>query len=93
MKKVLLVLLLLAELLLDLAVLSLLRNNSCYIGIVCTVIIWGAMLLSLVPKLKKADDAASRRKLCRRLIAAMAVPVVICIILVIGFVIGLSTVI
>ncbi len=93
MKKVLYMLLLLVELILDLAVLSLLYNNTAYIAIAAVVVIWLALLIYLVPKLKKAEDEAIKRKLYRRLVLVMAAPIILFIILVIGFIIGLSMVI
>ena len=90
MKKTLYVLLLLAELFLDITVLSLLSNGSFYIAITAIVAVWIALLIYLVPKLKKADDEAIRRKLYRRLVLVMAAPMMIFAILVVGFVIAFS---
>jgi hypothetical protein len=90
MKKTLYVLLLIAELFLDITVLSLLSNGSFYIAIAAIVVIWIALLIYFVPKLTKADDVAIKRKLYRRLVLVMAVPMMIFAILVVGFVIAFS---
>ena len=93
MKKVFYVLFLLAELVLDLMLLSVLWNSTLYIEIVMIVILWAAILVWLLLKLKRADDTAIKRKLYRRLILGMATPAFLFVVLVIWFIIRLSMVI
>lgn len=93
MKKVLYAILVFAELLLGLAALSVLWNNTSYIAVAVIAAIWAVLLVWVLLKLKKADDAAIKRKLYRRLALVMASPVMIFIVLVIVFIIRLSMVI
>ena len=92
MKKALYVLLVLAELLATFAILSALWNSTFYLAVTIIVIIWLALLVRLIPKMKKADDAVTKRKLYRKLIFVMASPIIVFIILVIVFIIRFSMV-
>ena len=91
--KILYIILLLVELTLDFMALSILWNSSFHIGVIIISLIWGALLLTLIPKFKKADDAVAKRKVYIKLVLTMILPVIIFVILVIAFAIKLSTVI
>ena len=91
MKKVLYGLLLLVEAVAALMILSLLWNNTFYLAVAAIVVIWAALIAWVLIKLKKADDEALKRKLYRRLALANASPVFVFIILVIWFIIAMSS--
>ena len=93
MKKVFHMLVLLAELVLNFMVLSILWNSTLYIELVVIVILWLLLLVRLILKMKKENSAEIKQKFYRRLVLVMAVPMIIFIILVIGFIIGLSMII
>ena len=90
MKKALYIILLIAELVLGLAILSILWNSTFYLGIAVIVIIWAALMIWVISKLRKADDEAIKRKLYRRLALVNASPVIVFMILVIWFIIAMS---
>ena len=91
MKKVLYGLLLLVEAVAALMILSLLWNNTFYPAVAAIVVIWAALVTWVLVKLKKADDEAMKRKLYRRLALANGSPVIVFIILVIWFIIAMSS--
>ena len=93
MKKVFYGILLAAELALSAVCMSLLWSNTAYIAMAIIIAIWVALLIWVLLKLRKADDAAIKRKLYRRLALVMVSPVVMFVIAVIIFIIGLSMVI
>ena len=93
MKKVFHMFLLFAELVLNFMVLSILWNSTLYIELVGIVILWLLLLVRLILKMKKENSPEFKQKFYRRLVLVMAVPMIIFIILVIGFIIGLSMVI
>ena len=93
MKKVFHMFVLFAELVLNFMVLSILWNSTLYIELVGIVILWLLLLVRLILKMKKENSAEFKQKFYRRLVLVMAVPMIIFIILVIGFIIGLSMVI
>lgn len=91
MKKVLYGLLLLVEAVAALMILSLLWNNTFYLAVAAIAVIWAALVTWVLIKLKKADDEALKRKLYRRLALANGSPVIVFIILVIWFIIAMSS--
>ena len=91
MKKVLYGLLLLVEAVAALMILSLLWNNTFYLAVAAIAVIWAALVTWVLIKLKKADDEAMKRKLYRRLALANGSPVFVFIILVIWFIIAMSS--
>ena len=91
MKKVLYGLLLLVEAVAALMILSLLWNNTFYLAVAAIAVIWVALIAWVLIKLKKADDEVLKRKLYRRLALANASPVFVFIILVIWFIIAMSS--
>lgn len=91
MKKVLYGLLLLVEAVAALMILSLLWNNTFYLAVAAIAVIWAALVTWVLIKLKKADDEAMKRKLYRRLALANGSPVIVFIILVIWFIIAMSS--
>ena len=91
MKKVLYGLLLLVEAVATLMILSLLWNNTFYLALAAIVVIWAALIAWVLIKLKKAYDEALKRKLYRRLALANGSPVIVFIILVIWFIIAMSS--
>ena len=93
MKKVFHMFVLLAELVLNFMILSILWNSTFYTELVVIVILWLFLLVRLILKMKKENSAEIKQKFYRRLVLVMAVPMIIFIILVIGFIIGLSMVI
>ena len=93
MKKIFHMFVLFAELVLNFMVLSILWNSTLYIELVVIVILWLFLLLRLILKMKKENRAEIKQKFYRRLVLVMAVPMIIFIILVIGFIIKLSMVI
>ena len=93
MKKIFHVFVLLAELVLNFMVLSILWNSTLYTELVVIVILWLLLLVRLILKMKKENSAEFKQKFYRRLVLVMAVPMIIFIILVIGFIIKLSMVI
>ena len=90
MKKALYIILLIAELVLGLAILSILWNSTFYLAMGVIIAVWAALLVWVLLKLKKTEDAAAKRKLYRRLVLVMASPTIIFVILVIGFIIAFS---
>ena len=93
MKKVFHMFVLFAELVLNFMVLSILWNSTLYIELVGIVILWLLLLVRLSLKMKKENSPEFKQKFYRRLVLVMAIPMIIFIILVIGFIIGLSMVI
>ena len=93
MKKIFHMFVLFAELVLNFMVLSILWNSTFYTELVVIVILWLFLLLRLILKMKKENRAEIKQKFYRRLVLVMAVPMIIFIILVIGFIIKLSMVI
>ena len=91
MKKVLYGLLLLVEAVAALMILSLLWNNTFYLAVAAVAVIWAGLIAWVLIKLKKADDEALKRKLYRRLALANGSPVFVFIILVIWFIIAMSS--
>ena len=91
MKKVLYGLLLLAEAIAALMIMSVLWNSTFYLAVAAIAVIWAALIAWVLIKLKKADDEAMKRKLYRRLALANASPVFVFIILVIWFIIAMSS--
>ena len=91
MKKVLYGLLLLVEAVAALMILSLLWNNTFYLAVAAIAVIWAVLVTWVLIKLKKADDEALKRKLYRRLALANGSPVIVFIILVIWFIIAMSS--
>ncbi|MBR5266904.1 MAG: hypothetical protein IKU20_01760 [Lachnospiraceae bacterium] len=90
MKKILYVLLLLVELVLTYGIISSLWNSTFYLAVAMILIIWAALLVWVLLKLKKADDVKTRRKLYLKLALANASPLFVFIILVIWFIIAMS---
>ena len=93
MKKIFHMFVLFAELVLNFMVLSILWNSTFYTELVVIVILWLFLLVRLILKMKKENRAEIKQKFYRRLVLVMAIPMIIFIILVIGFIIGLSMVI
>ena len=93
MKKIFHMFVLFAELVLNFMVLSILWNSTFYTELVVIVILWLFLLVRLILKMKKENRAEIKQKFYRRLVLVMAVPMIIFIILVIGFIIGLSMII
>lgn len=93
MKKIFHMFVLFAELVLNFMVLSILWNSTFYTELVVIVILWLFLLVRLILKMKKENSAEFKQKFYRRLVLVMAVPMIIFIILVIGFIIKLSMVI
>ena len=93
MKKVFYILLLIAEFIVDILILSGLWNSTFYIEIAIIVAVWAALLGFWIFKFKKAGDETAKRKFYRRLPLVMASPVAVFIILTIVFIIRLSMVI
>ena len=91
MKKVLYGLLLLVEAIAALMIMSILWNSTFYLAVASIAVIWAALVTWVLIKLKKADDEAMKRKLYRRLALANASPVFVFIILVIWFIIAMSS--
>lgn len=91
MKKVLYGLLLLVEAVAALMILSLLWNNTFYLAVAAIAVIWAVLVTWVLIKLKKADDGVMKRKLYRRLVLANGSPVIVFIILVIWFIIAMSS--
>ena len=91
MKKVLYGLLLLVEAVAALMILSLLWNNTFYLAVAAIAVIWAALVTWVLVKLKKADDEVMKRKLYRRLALANGSPVFVFVILVIWFIIAMSS--
>ena len=91
MKKVLYGLLLLVEVIAALMIMSILWNSTFYLAVAAIAVIWAALVTWVLIKLKKADDEAMKRKLYRRLALANASPVFVFIILVIWFIIAMSS--
>ena len=91
MKKVLYGLLLLVEAIATLMIMSILWNSTFYLAVAAIAVIWAALIAWVLIKLKKADDEALKRKLYRRLALANASPVFVFIILVIWFIIAMSS--
>ena len=91
MKKVLYGLLLLAEAIAALMIMSVLWNSTFYLAVAAIAVIWAALIAWVLIKLKKADDEAMKRKLYRRLALANGSPVIVFIILVIWFIIAMSS--
>ena len=91
MKKVLYGLLLLVEAIAALMIMSILWNSTFYLAVAAIAVIWAALVPWVLIKLKKADDEAMKRKLYRRLALANASPVFVFIILVIWFIIAMSS--
>ena len=91
MKKVLYGLLLLVEAIAALMILSLLWNNTFYLAVAAVAVIWAGLVTWVLVKLKKADDEVMKRKLYRRLALANGSPVIVFIILVIWFIIAMSS--
>ena len=93
MKKIFHMFVLFAELVLNFMVLSILWNSTFYTELAVIVILWLFLLVRLILKMKKENRAEIKQKFYRRLVLVMAVPMIIFIILVIGFIIKLSMVI
>lgn len=91
MKKVLYGLLLLVEAIAALMIMSILWNSTFYLAVAAIAVIWAALVTWVLIKLKKADDEVMKRKLYRRLALANASPVFVFIILVIWFIIAMSS--
>lgn len=91
MKKVLYGLLLLVEAIAALMIMSILWNSTFYLAVAAIAVIWAALVTWVLIKLKKADDEAMKRKLYRRLALANGSPVIVFIILVIWFIIAMSS--
>ena len=91
MKKVLYGLLLLVEAIAALMIMSVLWNSTFYLAVASIAVIWAALVTWVLIKLKKADDEAMKRKLYRRLALANGSPVIVFIILVIWFIIAMSS--
>ena len=91
MKKVLYGLLLLVEAIAALMIMSILWNSIFYLAVAAIAVIWAALVTWVLIKLKKADDEAMKRKLYRRLALANGSPVIVFIILVIWFIIAMSS--
>ena len=91
MKKVLYGLLLLVEVIAALMIMSILWNSTFYLAVAAIAVIWAALVTWVLIKLKKADDEAMKRKLYRRLALANGSPVIVFIILVIWFIIAMSS--
>lgn len=91
MKKVLYGLLLLVEAIAALMIMSILWNSTFYLAVAAIVVIWAVLMAWVIVKLKKADDEAMKRKLYRRLALANGSPVIVFIILVIWFIIAMSS--
>ena len=91
MKKVLYGLLLLVEAIAALMIMSILWNSIFYLAVAAIAVIWAALVTWVLIKLKKADDEAMKRKLYRRLALENASPVFVFIILVIWFIIAMSS--
>ena len=92
MKKTTYILLLVVELLAGLLILSGLWNSTSYLAVTAIVFVWVALLVRVVPKLKKAEDEALKKKYRRRLVLVMATPVIAFIILAIWFIIRFTMV-
>ena len=91
MKKVLYGLLLLVEAIAALMIMSILWNSTFYLAVAAIAVICAALIAWVLIKLKKADDEALKRKLYRRLALANGSPVIVFIILVIWFIIAMSS--
>ena len=89
-KSILYFILLAAEFIVGVLLMSLLWNNGEYIAIIVTCIIWAALIIWQVVMLVKAKDVASKGKIKRNIAIFMLTPVAIFIITLIWFIIGLS---
>ena len=76
MKKVLYILLLLAELVVGFVLLALSTIAIRWIGFGIVTAIWAALTVWMLTKLKKAEDDSSRRKIKRRIALVMLIPAV-----------------
>ena len=93
MKKVLYIVLLFIELVLDVLLMSLLWSNQAWLAWGIIAVVWGGLLIWQVLALKKVSDDISKKRIYRRIALSMLVPIVGFIIVVIWFIIALSRVI
>ena len=92
-KNALYIILLAAELVVGILLMSLLWANDGYIATVVACIVWAALVIWQTVLLVKAEDPVAKGKIKRNIAIFMLTPTVVFIIAVIWLIIGLSQVI
>lgn len=92
-KKILYVLLLIAEFIVDFLLMSLAWANTFEIPCIITVVICAALLVWQIVLLTKAKDSTAKGKLFRNIALVMLLPIVAFFIMLVWFIVGLMSVI
>ena len=93
MKKVLYIILLLAELVVGFLLMSLAWANIGWLPCVITIAVWAALLVWQIVTLKKNSDAAKARKIKRNIALIMLIPSAMYIVMILWLVVTLFGVI
>ena len=93
MKKILYIILLLAELVIDALLMNLAWMNTMEIPCIITIVVWAALMVWQGIMLMKAQSSVSKGKLMRNIALVMLLPIISFIIMLVWFIVGLTSVI
>ena len=93
MRKILYIILLLAELVIDALLMNLAWMNTMEIPCIITIVVWAALMVWQGIMLMKAQSSVSKGKLMRNIALVMLLPIISFIIMLVWFIVGLTSVI